>query len=86
MNWIVQSLAEQGRVGQDQTELGRVSMTVLCWADLGIDAWTRQKSSGVSRAQQDWVAQNRTGQGCWSWVEQGRGKQGWAGLDKTGQV
>lgn len=48
-----------------------------------MDARTGQKSSELSRAQQDWAAQGRTGQGG---TEQGRVKQGWAGLDKTGQA
>lgn len=58
-------------------------MAVLFWAGLGMDARTGQKSSELSRAQQDWAAQGRTGH---SGTGQGRVKQGWAGLDKTGQV
>lgn len=62
MNWIEQGLAGQGRVGHDQTELGRAKhgFVVLGRSGHGCLGWlevirTEQGSAGLGSLGQNWA-------------------------------
>lgn len=56
-------------MGRTRQNWAARSISVLGWAGLGMVAGAGQKSSELSRAQQDWVAQGRAVSIGWNRVE-----------------